>query len=251
MFTTVLIAAFAGLASALTLTSRDGVSLKDDGPYIYHLKRSRSQQIADQATEMGVPVTFFVNGKNWGCIYDEAAQTALNNSYKAGHQIAAHTWSHPSLPSCTAEEVDYQITKNVEAIRRITGCDPSCMRPPYGDINQSVLDAIAAKNMTTVTWNVDCGDSTNATYTQCQAALQKQLPTKDGSEAAILIQHETNNYTAQNILGYVVPLLKNLNYTLVTVAQCLGIAACNSVSEPESPTWGWDCPERTADCKSD
>ena len=61
----------------------------DDGPYKY------TSEIAQQFTRVGGRVTFFVNGLNYGCIYEQAE--AVKAAFDAGHQIGSHTWSHPHL----------------------------------------------------------------------------------------------------------------------------------------------------------
>src|SRR5947209_13775477 len=72
----------------------------DDGPYKY------TQNIVDQFNAAGANVTFFVNGLNYGCIYDYAG--ALQNAYRSGHQIASHTWSHPDLTTLTNDQISTQ-----------------------------------------------------------------------------------------------------------------------------------------------
>ncbi|KAG8752343.1 Carbohydrate esterase 4 protein [Serendipita sp. 396] len=51
---------------------------------------------------VGGKTTFFANGDNWSCIYDQNNVDALRGSFEAGHQIASHTWSYvvalPYLP---------------------------------------------------------------------------------------------------------------------------------------------------------
>lgn len=50
--------------------------------------------IADTVNNAGYKATFFVNGANYGCIYDEANVSNLRYSYAQGHQICSHTWGH-------------------------------------------------------------------------------------------------------------------------------------------------------------
>ncbi|KAG8964449.1 Carbohydrate esterase 4 protein [Tulasnella sp. 419] len=57
----------------------------DDGPYYYMYDISKTL-IAN-----GAKGTFFVNGNNWMCIYDENGKR-VKYLYDKGHQIASHLW---------------------------------------------------------------------------------------------------------------------------------------------------------------
>ncbi|KAF8585246.1 carbohydrate esterase family 4 protein [Ramaria rubella] len=63
----------------------------DDGPYIYET------QIATTLKNAGIKGTFFVNGNNWECIYDDAMVKSIQNAYADGHEFGSHTWHHYDL----------------------------------------------------------------------------------------------------------------------------------------------------------
>lgn len=52
---------------------------------------------------------FFVNGNNWRCIYDYPYAEDLIARYKAGHQIAAHTWTHPDITTITSARFEQEL----------------------------------------------------------------------------------------------------------------------------------------------
>lgn len=58
----------------------------------------------------------------------------LQQEYLAGHQIAVHTWSHPSLTTQTTEQIIAEFGWTRKAIHDVLGVTPVYMRPPYGDI---------------------------------------------------------------------------------------------------------------------
>ncbi|KAJ7037674.1 carbohydrate esterase family 4 protein [Mycena alexandri] len=232
MLTAVLLAAFAGLGSALTFTSRDGAA--DDGVYDYHA------QIADLLSSYNVKGTFFVNGDNWACIYDKNRMANLTHSYGLGHQIAHHTWSHPDLTTLTATQLTFQLTKMTEAFQRILGVNPAWCRPPYGNYNDTVVNAITAQGMNTVTWNTDSMDSDGYNLTQSEAEYDQLLPSTDGS--VIALNHETNPTTASTLIEWLIKKLLSFNYTLVTVAECAGGQPYQSVGQPQNLTADWYCP---------
>lgn len=55
----------------------------DDGPYIY------TSTVLDKLKAAGMKATFFVNGQNWGNIYDN--QAVVKRMIAEGHQIGSHT----------------------------------------------------------------------------------------------------------------------------------------------------------------
>ena len=73
------------------------------------------------------------------CIYDNA--DVVKRAFKEGHQIAAHTWSHPHLPLLSEDEIRYQIDSLEVAFKKIIGTVPTYFRPPFGEQNELVQKA--------------------------------------------------------------------------------------------------------------
>src|SRR5205085_3487502 len=53
---------------------------------------------------------------------------------REGHEIANHSWSHPSLAKLSEDGVRGQLRKTEDAIRNAAGQAPTLLRPPYGSI---------------------------------------------------------------------------------------------------------------------
>lgn len=58
----------------------------------------------------------------------------LQSEYMGQHQIAVHTWSHPSLTTLSNEEIIAELGWSRKIIKDVLGVTPNMMRPPYGDI---------------------------------------------------------------------------------------------------------------------
>lgn len=58
----------------------------------------------------------------------------LQEEYMAGHQIAVHTWSHPSLTTLSNEEIIAEFGWSKKVIYDVLGVTPNQFRPPFGDI---------------------------------------------------------------------------------------------------------------------
>lgn len=53
--------------------------------------------------------SFFVNGNNFNCIYDQAESDELIARYKAGHLIGSLTFNHVDITTLTAAQLNAEI----------------------------------------------------------------------------------------------------------------------------------------------
>ncbi|KAG7093315.1 hypothetical protein E1B28_006997 [Marasmius oreades] len=124
----------------------------DDGPSIY------ARNISDTLTKYNVKGTFFYNGNNRGCIYDQDNMANVRYVYGQGHQVASHTWGHRDLATLGSDEVRDEMRRVEEALQRIVGVVPAFMRPPYESYNDNVRTIAAARGQSLVLWDFDAGD---------------------------------------------------------------------------------------------
>ncbi|KAG8908939.1 Carbohydrate esterase 4 protein [Tulasnella sp. 403] len=194
----------------------------DDGPWVYMYDISKAL-VAANATG-----TFFVNGNNYECIYD-------NN----GKRIASHTWSHLDLTTVSWDKIHDEMWKVEQALQRIIGVTPAFMRPPYGNYNDLVRQASYIRGQALALWDFDSGDSTGSTPAQSKAAY-KALFDKNPNNV-LALNHETSETTAHQVIPYVISLLKSKGYKMVSLAECLGVPAYQSVGQPQPPSSSWHC----------
>jgi peptidoglycan/xylan/chitin deacetylase (PgdA/CDA1 family) len=71
--------------------------------------------------------TFFVNGNNWGCIYDYADQII------AAHNAGWLTW----------DQAHNELWLVEQAMIKILGLKPLYFRPPYGESSDTLLSVLA------------------------------------------------------------------------------------------------------------
>jgi len=64
-----------------------------------------------------------------------------------GHEIANHTWSHPSLTSLSYTSARSQIRRAQNFIESLTGLRPVSIAYPYGNSNSTVRSAVAAEGL--------------------------------------------------------------------------------------------------------
>jgi peptidoglycan/xylan/chitin deacetylase (PgdA/CDA1 family) len=203
----------------------------DDGPWIYH------RQISDLFTNAGAKTTFFMNGNNFGCIYDNADD--IRYAFNAGHMVASHTWQHGDLSTFSYEQVVDAMYRTEEALSRIVGVLPGLMRPPYGSYNDQVRQVSGDRNQAIAMWDFDSGDSTGASAQQSKQlyadAVNRQVSN------LLTLNHEVIESTVNDVIPYAINLLQSAGYQLVTVAECLGVPAYTAVGTPQARDASWTC----------
>ncbi|KAF8585268.1 carbohydrate esterase family 4 protein [Ramaria rubella] len=205
----------------------------DDGPYIYE------QEIVNKLNAAGVKATFFVNGQNYGCIYDQPNVDSLKYAYAAGHEFGSHTWAHRDLATLSENEIQSELARVELALHRILGLTPALMRPPYGSYNDLVRGVSAVRNQSLILWDFDSGDSTGSTPAQSIAAYRALIAAHPLTVLAL--NHETHEGTVATILPFILTAFKSAGYTFTTVSECLGIDAYQSVGKPGVRTSAWTC----------
>ena len=119
----------------------------DDGPGPY------TPQVLSILQRYGVPATFFEVGIH---VLQYPQYTRMLAA--AGDPVEDHSWDHPDLTTIPVSEFPQQIDQTQSAISSITGITPSCVRPPYNDWNATVLQQIANRGLTTMSYSVDPRD---------------------------------------------------------------------------------------------
>lgn len=204
----------------------------DDGPWVYMYDISKALVAA------GAKGTFFVNGNNYECIYNDNGKR-VKYLYDKGHQLASHTWSHKDLTTLTWDQIHDEMWRVEEALVKITGAYPAFMRPPYGNYNDLVRQASYIRGQALALWDFDSGDSIGATWQQSEADYAALVAKKPKN--ILPLNHETVETTAHKVVPYVIKLLQSKGYKLVTLAECLGVDAYQSVASPETPDSTWTC----------
>ncbi|KAF9533665.1 chitin deacetylase [Crepidotus variabilis] len=205
----------------------------DDGPYDY------IYDLVNILNGKGVKGTFFFNGNNYRCIYDQASVDRVKYVYNSGHLIGSHTWAHKDLTTLSWDQIHDEMWRVEQAVSRITGAYVAFMRPPYGNYNQQVLDASGIRGQSVATWDFDSQDSLGASP-QTSEQLYDQLISRHPS-TILALNHETISTTVYQVIGYAIDHLKGAGYNLVTLNECLGLPAYQYVGAPAQRDSSWTC----------
>lgn len=197
----------------------------DDGPYIY------TNQILDLLDKLAVKATFFVAGNNRGKGHIDNPSlswaSTVKRAYKAGHQIASHTWTHRDLNKVNHTIQWSEMIYNEMAFRNIFGWIPTYMRPPYLECSaeSGCVDVMKSLGYHIITNNIDTKDYMNDDASLIQNSKDRfssQLSSNSAANSYIVLAHDVHYQTVANLTEYMVILARQRGYKLVTVGECLG-----------------------------
>ena len=120
----------------------------------------------------------------------------------------------------TNEEIDTQVQLVEDALFKIIGVVPKYIRPPYGEVDQRVIDHLHDRwGLTIVNWSDDSEDAVGASDEQIMDLYNGIAG--DGSHTPRIVLNHAVKDAASHLPNQYVPQLKNAGYDLLTVAQCL------------------------------
>lgn len=170
-----------------------------------------TQNLIDILKEYNVPATFFVVG-SWVDKYPDSVKALAD----AGHQVQNHSNTHPHMPQLSKTQMVDELESCNSKIEKITGVRPTLHRPPYGDYDNSLLEAVESVNMTAIQWSVDSLDwkETATAESICKRVTSK---VKNGS---IVLFHNDADHTPE-ALPTILKCLKDEGYEFVFISDLI------------------------------
>jgi peptidoglycan/xylan/chitin deacetylase (PgdA/CDA1 family) len=121
----------------------------DDGPHPLF-----TDVILKAAREHQYKVSFFWLGQMIRQNMDVAKRVVA-----AGHQIGSHTDTHPDLTLLTPDQIRQELDRAEKAIYSVVQARPRFFRPPYGYVNQQIMNIlIKERRYKVIRWNADSFD---------------------------------------------------------------------------------------------
>lgn len=155
-------------------------------------------------------ITFFMVG-DWIEKFPEAVQKI----HQAGHEIASHSDTHPHVNNLSYEKNQEELEKSNEKIQKITGKRTNIYRAPYGEYNNTVIQAAQDKGYQVIQWSLDTLDYTGLTGDQMWGRLQNKLKAGD-----IILMHNGTKHTADS-LGMLLKNIKAKGLEVVRVSDLI------------------------------
>jgi peptidoglycan/xylan/chitin deacetylase (PgdA/CDA1 family) len=163
----------------------------DDGPDL-----EGTPLILDELDRRGLKAIFFVTGWRFAgqTPADQARRDLVRKIAAHGHLVANHTFTHHNLCE-NPEERDREIDDNSALIEATTGVKPLLFRAPYGGYCHELDEALTARGLVDVGWNLDPQDWKNHREEDVFAYLVGQIAHLRGR--GILLLHDTHLASVQ------------------------------------------------------
>ena len=214
------------------------VSCKDDNMIAFGIddgSPSLAQRTITILYEENIPATFFVQGTAL-LDHDSNFTAAYREAYDRGYQIGLHTFDHPHMEGLqTDQEIDLEISKNIEIVAQQLGMYTSYFRPPYGTVAARTRDSLAKQitNPQIMMWSIDVEDwiygptdKDNMQYKAFERSLKK------GGD--MVVMHYLYESTVDQFRD-MIKLARAQGRQFVRMDQCIG--------DPNAPEiWGWKRP---------
>ncbi len=169
----------------------------DDGPCEY------TEELIDILNKHNAKATFFLSGQQ--------VSKYPNSIIKAvayGNEIGIHTLTHQLFINMSIQEIKQEINQTKEELNKI-GLSPSnLVRPPYGSINNNIVNNI---NTTFILWNVDSKDWLYTSKEKIKNSVKKDL-----ENGAIILFHDSEKITLEVLDELLEELKKEYNFLTIS-----------------------------------
>lgn len=127
-----------------------------------------------------------------------------------GCELGNHTYSHVDLTTLSPEDMSAEIAGVDEDLVNLVGHGATVLRPPYGNINDSVRSTVGTPM---ILWSIDTLDWESQDAQQITEAVMSQV--QDGS---IILLHDIFS-TSVDAAEIFIPKLIAEGYQLVTIHE--------------------------------
>ena len=171
-----------------------------------------AEEILGTLSKYGVKATFFMVG-DWVRKYPELVKKLA----EAGHDVANHSNKHPHVNNMSKEAIKKDIMDAHEAIKNVTGKECYLYRPPYGEYNNTVLEAAKECNYHTIQWDVDSIDWKGY---DAPTIVNKVVNHKHLGDGSIILLHNGAKHTAE-ALPQIIEGLQGKGYEIVPISELI------------------------------
>ncbi|MDQ2086003.1 polysaccharide deacetylase family protein [Herbivorax sp. ANBcel31] len=185
----------------------------DDGPDPRY-----TPQILDILKKYDAKATFFLVGAR------AAAHRGITERIvEEGHAVGNHTYWHPNLSKEGVERLEWEVTDTENVLNEILGYKPSLFRPPYGALNEELVEKVGELGNSAIGWSVDSLD-----WMQLSPEQIKNNVLSNIHPGAIILMHDGGHWT-MDLLGTVqslheiIPELQEDGVEFVTVPELIDI----------------------------
>jgi len=133
-----------------------------------------------------------------------------------GHEVGAHTYSHPNLNKLRKNQLEEELDKTEKVILTVAP-KPTLFRPPGGSYNDTILKLTRDKGYLTILWSIDTQDWRSPPVGDIVNSVLKGI--KPGS--IILLHDGKYPSPTPKAVEFIIDSLRSLGYEFVTVSELL------------------------------
>ncbi len=162
--------------------------------------------------ENDVKATFFFCGY-WVDRYPDE----VRKIYTKGHDIANHSDTHPHPNLLSLEKNKEEIMNVHEKVKELLGYEMKFYRPPFGEYNNTVIQAAEESGYYPVQWDVDSLDWKKLGV---EHEINQVLNNKNLKDGSIILFHNDAEHTPA-ALGPIIKGLKEQGYEIVPLSELI------------------------------
>ncbi|MBO5353042.1 MAG: polysaccharide deacetylase family protein [Lachnospiraceae bacterium] len=159
-----------------------------------------------------VTATFFFTG-GWISSFPEDVKTILAK----GHEVGNHSENHKQMSTLSKEQCKEEIQIVHDKVRELTGLEMTVFRPPFGDYDDTVIQAANELGYHVIQWDVDSLDWKDYGVDSIIHTVTEHKHLGNGS---IILMHNGAKYT-KDALEEMIIRLKEQGYEFVTVSELI------------------------------
>jgi len=169
-----------------------------------------TQELIDILGRYNIRATFFIVGE-WVDKYPESVKALAD----AGHEVMNHSNTHPHMTQLSKEQMIAEVCACDDKIEAITGIRPILFRPPYGDYNNTVIEAMRESGHYTIQWDVDSLD-----WKEISAGEILERVLSKAREGSIILFHNAAKHTPEALAGIIEGLMQE-GYSFLPVSELI------------------------------
>ena len=182
----------------------------DDGPHPKY-----TQQVLDLLDKYEAKGTFFIVGH-----LAEKSPEVVRRMYEDGHEIANHTYTHPSTKSVT--EIMEEIKQTNDTIYSITGFSPKLFRPVEGIYTDEIVNEVVKNGYKIVMWSWH-QDTEDWKDPGVNKIVNKVLGGLENGDVILFHDGGGNRDQTVQALARILPEMKNQGYTFITISEMINL----------------------------
>lgn len=185
----------------------------DDGPGSYNGYVDYGMQIQKALTDAGAHATFFYIGAH--IEHDEESRQEVENAWKAGFEVANHSYDSAGLEKASAATIKDKIAKTDKLLKEITGYEHFLFRAPNVAYSDTMFAVIEKPFMDVSIWSHDYQDKVD------KDKIVKNV--KDNlADGGIINLHSVHEKTAQAV-PEILEYCKSKGYQVVGISELFAI----------------------------